>query len=824
MLYASDRKFSNSFIGDFTFDLERERTRYSLFLHRNIMRVLDHHARRCRRATRSLAGTSQIGVSTRTSQEKLVTPPPRSTRLRDQLVEKFHQQDAELIFNVSSIRRKLNYRENLNEQPRKRVKREAVECRCYLAVWDNRQGHRQLEPILKRSEDCIVTPADTASDAHAAVVELEGPFRIPAREFFVPILDKGGHVSKWAIGDNYLLEIKIIPCNTSELWPPIPILSKSEDSLMRGFVKRNDLAFTGGILISNYTNLPHAPSQGVPLNISFDQGGRTFKTKYGLEVNAEWTYPHVYDAKLKKEEDSIAGLWEDEEKKDPLCRSIDTRRNAKARKPRLKESELDPPSKPSVKVSYVWDTETKNLVSHEFRTMTIEGLYCPVCHIQESTSLKRLQFHFCNTHDKYKFTIESEGYDLENKTLERVIFRVEVADIVRPRAVNHAKDEREFSWQRPKRPFDIDAYVSGEQAWVGALPRRRTAATAAAAQAQQARVPVPTTFTQIVVGAWKNIFRPSAEVSEVPLPVRKKFQVPKAKTRKKTSFYRSINHRVTETGEMLSETDDEIDDAWLIKRHHDTIDETEGLTGAEKEFRQRWNGHIISEGCFSSRYISDSLVRFVRKNAAWLRGSDHEPDMFIQFQDLTAKLMERGVVDSGILNDCLRMIRDAVESVGERTAATNQDASGLSPNAATAAVNDSISMKEPDLGEDIAEGSGETRITDDEKGKTSEAANRETSTRMDHIQHLEWKADTITAIPTHDSHSRPSASIPQSITSKLQLQPSPANGFCGTCNNFIDRPKRNAITCSYSVSPLPPFLDFVPAHKSTSSPVLHTHG
>lgn len=777
------------------------------------MRVLSHHERRCRRTTSASAESSQSAPSRTINPRNLVAPPPRSTRLRDQLIEKFHHQDAELIFDIRSIRRKLNYRENLDERPRKRARREAIQCRCYLAVWDNRQGHRKPEPILKRSEDCAVTPTETTSDNHAIDIELEGPFRIPAKEFFVPIVDRNGQLSKWAVGDKYLLEIKIIPCNISQLWPPLPILSKSDDSLMRGLVKRDDLAFTEGMLVSNYSNLPHAPPEGVPLNIAFDQGGRTFKTKYGLEVNAEWTYPHLYDAKLKKEEEMMVSQREDEEKMDPLCRSIEYGQKAQTSQRRLNEPELLPLLKPTIKISYVWDIETKTAVPREFRTTSIEGLYCPVCHIQESTSLKRLQFHLCTNHEKYKFSIESKKYDTEAKRLERVIFRVEVADIVRPRAANRVKDEREFTWQRPKQPFEIEAYISGEQSWVGALPRRRTAAATASV------IPHPGILTsnassQNLTTPRTDIFRPSAKVPEIPSPDRRRFQVPKAKTRRKTSFYRSINHKAMETGEMLSETDDDIDDTWLVKRHHDTLDETEGLTRTERRFRQRWNAHIMSEGCPNTRYTSDSLIRFVRKNMTWLRGTEDEADIFAQFQDLAARLMESGVINSSILKDCLQMVRDGGNSRGRNPTPTNFDVFSLFRKATKAAVDDSGPNRGSNLQTDISEVPGETQDGDDNNDETSDVGPREPPKRTDPVK------QTVYLTPASDSQSRDAISVQQPTTTEPKKHHSPATGFCGTCNNFIDQPKRRAITCSYIVSLFLSFFDLLSVRNGIPSLVL----
>jgi VEFS-Box of polycomb protein len=804
MLCAANRQFSKTFIGDFTFDVERERTRCPLFLNRNIMLVLDHHAKRRRHPTRSSARPSQNGAPTQNVQANLVTPPPRSTRLRDQLIEKFHQADAELIFDVRSIRRKLNYRENLDERPRKRVKREAVQCRCYLAVWDNREGHRQLEPILKRSEDCVVLPADTASDAHAAQIELESPFRVPAREFFVPIVDGNGEFSKWAIGDRYLLEIKIIPCNRSELWPPMPILSKSEESLTRDLVRKKDIAFTDGMLISNYTNLPHTPPVGVPLNVAFDQGGRTFKTKYGLEINAEWTYPHVYEAKLKKENQILAKQIEEEERSDPLCRSIG-RQSAKIRRAKPSEPSINQAIKPNVNVCYVWDIKTKTPVPRESRTISLGGLHCPVCHIREFANLERLQFHFCNSHDKYRFILEHQEGDPETQKLRCAVFRVEVADIVRPCAANQARDEQEFSWQKPGRAFDINSYVSGEQSWVGALPRRRTPVATQTQPLSVITTHSQPSQTQAVEP--KGLFRPAGEVREIQLPVRKKFQVPVARTRKKTSFYRSINHRAMETGEILSETDDDVDNDWLIKRHHDAISETNGLTKAEKSFRQRWNAHVISEGSPSGRYVSDLLIRFALSNAAWLQDKDDDVDMFVQFQDLAGTLMGRGLIDGRVLKDCFRIIRGGRNRSEANTANPTPDPPDMSLRVPAVVKEVSNSSRGPNLHtpfSQVHEVLVEKHRSNDEE---SIAAPLQTLKGIDGLAHE--KGEQEKAAWTELSGSRSGTpTLPQQSPRRPEPKTvlrSPADGFCGLCAKYIQRPKRNAITCSNLVSPLCPF-------------------
>jgi VEFS-Box of polycomb protein len=792
MLGTSDRMFSKPFIGDISFDLYRERTRFPLFLNRNMKRVLDRHENQ--RNGAGIRSSPRTRLSRVSAAQAELGPPPRSTRLRDQLIEKFHQEDAELIFDVRSIRRKLNYKKNLDERPRKRQRRSAVDCRCYLAVWDNREGHRQLEPILKRSEDCTITPSDASTDAHAVDIELESTFRVPAKELFVPFVNKDGEVTKWAIGDKYLLEIKIIPCNSSDLWPPMPILAKSEDSLTRDLVRKRDLAFTEGMLISNYTSLPHAPPADVPLNVAFDRTGRTFKTKYGLEVNAEWTYPHVYEAKIKKEQKQLFAQMDEEEKEDPLCRSRSNGKSTMNRASRPKDP-VNTSLEAELNVSYIWDIETRRPTSTESRTTSLEGLYCPICHLHEFRNLRRLQFHLLNNHDKYRFSIESEKHDPQSKELKSVIFRVETAEAVRRRAANDVKDEREFTWHRPEESFDIDSYISGEHSWVGDLPRRRTGGFTASSQAQMsaysssAAVSTPATSR-------KDRFRPASEVPEIPLPVRKRFPVPVAKTRQKRSFYRSVNHRAMETGELLSETDDDIDDDWLVKRQHDTIADTQELNDEQKSFWQKWNAHLMDEGMPSSRYISDSLVRFVRKNRMWLKGEEGKMGGLVQFQELVGILIERRVLDARVVKDCFEMIERGEEQK-ESGLVDRASATLVKETPQESELNGLIDLQQQSL--PIASLGGHQPLNGRENGEIETQTNGITHShpydpssfasprRRNNTTNQETESDVPTLnLPPAQSEAPPSTTSGQSV----------AYGFCGICTQYIARPKRNSITCS----------------------------
>jgi hypothetical protein len=135
------------------------------------------------------------------------------------------------------------------------------------------------------------------------------------------------------------------------------------------------------------------------------------------------------------------------------------------------------------------------------------------------------------------------------------------------------------------------------------------------------------------------------KVQEIPAPKRRKFPVTKSRGRNKTAFYRSVSHRPMRLDEgPLSESDDDMDDLWK---------EQEDLNDVEKEFMVRWGMHIMAEHFPHGRYVSDSMVRFVRKEKIWLRRSC----VLLDWCRLIQELKEYGVVDSKVIKECYKILR-----------------------------------------------------------------------------------------------------------------------------------------------------------------------
>jgi hypothetical protein len=786
-----ERKFPNRFVGDFNFDIEQDHYRSLLFLHRNVMRVLAHHAKRRARSkahsntsvdnaaaifdrpnanasgSNSTIDVSMINGNNRTTNSsltprvarnqyqevampeyetsKLATPhsAPDSKRasVRKQLEGIYRQQGAELVLELRNIRKKLNFnsnRRNDGEPDRKRIKRDVVRCQCHVAIWDNREVFRSPDPVATRSQLCSVTLQGGPEDCQSVDIEMDHAFRIKATEMHVPVKTKGGLQMTW--GDKYFLEIKIIPCEEAAVWPPFKVLSKVEGTVTAALGKKS-AATVQGALVSSYANLPQAPASNVPMSISFVQDGLTLKTKFGLEVSSLWTISPASEMKRKDEGNDWlkkVPFWS------PIAAPASSMEN---------DSLINNGSSPSVQrpkkvvVSYRLDVVGFTGRSREFREASLDGYSCLACRRREYQSLTDLLFHLSTCHFKYKYTVDEEDKTPRSGDPQNIIIKIDVADPEKKKPLKKTfkNPDTEIDWVAPKRPFDVDAYVNGDHTWTGQGHKRPV------------KAPRPilngTSASTSAILKRKVGFTPAEEVQEIPVPERKRFKVIPSRTRNNTAFFRSVSHRPMLLSESpLSESDDEMDDSWIREKHRERIYEQEDLQDVEKEFLVRWDLHVMAEHCPHGRHISDSLVRFVRKEKIWLRQTHH----WRELQKLIAKLKAHDVIDAKVITGCFKIIwSDEAAEAGTHTGGIPQT-NGIPAGAVTIGNSD----HGPGRPDEMSDGSGT-------RGKTNMADNQDHS----------HAADKVAA----------------------NIQPLPIAGSCGVCSESHVR-KRDAVACSDAVS------------------------
>jgi len=714
---GNQMKFPRPLIGDYTYDLLKEQQRSRVYLPRNMTRVLAYHEKsrskavttttndvhqttlrrivtntenspvsaldpnkRVVNSTRPLNGhslhsvkslpdgpsacgmeTASMASSVRRSQVSDYSAPGRRSLRKLQEIS-HHDKDAELSLDLKTIRKKLNFREVLSNhevRPRKRQKRESVRCQCHLTIWDNRGGLAEAEPVIKKSQYCAVSASDGGSNGYVVDIELEKNFTIKSSELKVPV-DRDDE-SVLALVDKYFLEIKIIPTRSDTDWPPIPLLGKSDGDHFAGLSKTISEKLQGA-LVARYIHLPKAPAHDVPLSVFFLQDGRTYRTKYGLGVKAEWVRAELAAMRIKNEPgiDEELDIWSIDSHGNDFGRpptAIDNKSTTtvvsklkKRKTGRISGPSTDSKESLKVIVHYFFDGPNLRATPKEFRKAEVAGFGCPACPSQSFTTLPDLRFHLINHHHRYQFIVEKEDRDTTCGEVKSVHFKVMPAEAPKPQKGNRPKPKEAFEmhWTAPKDPFDLPSYVNGDHSWVGVVSKKRGPGST------MPIVPDPIAQLRRQHGG----FLPAELVPEFRKAERKKHPIQKLRvlTEDKETMYTSISHRPLRMDEEArSESDDEIDVEWLVGRHMETLDATgerDGWSRIEIELRKRWDKHRLSEGCEHPKYLSDSLVRFVRVHWAWL-GQQKVKEAWLTF---LVELQNKRVVNDEILRDLHELV------------------------------------------------------------------------------------------------------------------------------------------------------------------------
>jgi hypothetical protein len=571
-------------------------------------------------------------------------PARRSVRhLTQRIVD---DDESELTLAPVSIRKKINFSHNRPEEqdrPRKRLKTDGVKrekCHCSLTIWDNRQGDKEgLLPLVTTHMSCMATWCLIEDNGYIVDLDMDKPFVIKASTLKVDIIRKGESLR--GIGDKYYTEIKIWPSRAAAEWPPIPLLGKSDGDANR----QNKIIHTvvGGSLVAKYHGLPRSPEPDTPVMLFyFDESGAMLRTKYALELAGDWAASTVplEPSPLRHDLD-----WAVDDSDNFFGRKKRVRTNSSPKNPppRKKRTQKRTPAKIDQPIiEYYWepDPEHGDAVEKAPYTTALEGLICPACPTYKAENLWELRFHFLIMHPRFNFWLSTENHDSDTGALQGAYFKVAATSAPQRRAEakEHLKD---FYFEAPSSPFDIAAYLNGDTSWTGsnASPRPHSSksrtnhpasssssrAHAANSRTNPANIPNFVPDPLIALRASHGGHLPPHLVPEFRTSSRPKHPVIKLIRHhdSKTQTYESISHRLTYTHEdPQSETDDERDAEWSIQRHLENLAvdaETYGRDDVRQELFRRWDRHRLEERLDHVEFISESLVRFVRRHGAWLR-------------------------------------------------------------------------------------------------------------------------------------------------------------------------------------------------------------
>lgn len=594
--------------------------------------------------------------------------------------QKLHEDpESFLILEVNNIRKKLNWKETkaARKAPlKKRPRHDSVDCVISLAVWDNSGPTTSKLPLVIKRESCQSTKIKRESDqTNGEFVELslEEPFIISQKELRVAT---NSFSNRRALAKQYFLEIKITPKDQKISWPPIPMLGKSDGERFNGMgTDAKDEPNTS--MIARYQHLPAAPEVDTPMSIFVFAEGRTFRTKYGLEVSAKWVSKD--DPAVARKPTSAPELepWAFDDG-NPFGRPDPERKASKmvpqaARKTATRKSTPKPPKLPNITYNILVPKGTKS----DFNQFSVRGLKCYACAGKTFESLVELRFHL-DQHHKNRSTVENEVVDPKDSRLVSATIFIEATSNYRLRAVQDEHDDEAnklFSYVAPNVPFDLQAHYAGKKTpWTEVLP----------AQTLKEAAKIPTVLP--VSKDSQSILRREHK-GHVPyqkvLPFRpqgyqrKKYPVKKLLTQHVSleNPYTSMSHRpirFDDNEDARSETDDEIDDSWFVDRHVEELDLyawQEGWSDPRRRLAKKWDWHMLHrERGVSARYMGDCLIRFIRMEKRWLMHEELKNDPIAYFEaqtqslaaltEMMDELKNMRVINENVCTDVLTMLYD----------------------------------------------------------------------------------------------------------------------------------------------------------------------
>lgn len=629
MINNPEWDFQKRFLGNIIYYRELNCRRPPLFLQRSVRTFLAHHRsqqnknkdQRISQEHNKMSSFSEPGHGL-----SMPNQPVRSVWSIGQISQNLEKgitcADAPILrIDLAGIKdRKASFRKSLadDEPPHKRMKTTSVHAQCLLTIWASSSSKKEdLTYLVKQSQSCVIVAGTRDSGERTATVTMESPFYVKYEELLI----KGRKPLNGYSSQLYEMQMTLLPANATDPWPPMDFLSPSP-RLSQRMEPEGLVRFP--MLLAQWRKLPQLPDSASDslLEAMAYQDGKRYKTKLSLRMEAAWSAPSsplsIYNASLR-------------DKLSPL--------------PHLPSpvSEEDPPA-PVVSVTWTFVGLYKHIHPFEF-----DGYLCPLCSRRTFANMDAYHFHLITGHELLQFEVSVRARAAENRQQKIDIdVVVDTADTFSAKASNNASDEREMNWQSPHSPFDLEAFLKGKGTWLGqenkktrslALPRPiLDESRSRSDDSVQHETPIAVQY------------RAAQDVPDLPIPARKKFRVPAAPPDIK--FFRLTVKRPLMEGECISESDDDMDESWLIQKHNDTIESFCDMSRSEKLFIQRYDCHMLDENLSSNLHFREALVRFCRLNRKWLR----QKDMRIEFHKKAARLLVQGSVSVQLLRDCVKII------------------------------------------------------------------------------------------------------------------------------------------------------------------------
>lgn len=226
-------------------------------------------------------------------------------------------------------------------------------------------------------------------------------------------------------------------------------------------------------------------------------------------------------------------------------------------------------------------------------TFTTPGFGCCLCDGRQFPSVKYLHFHFVTAHALFHFKVTSRKPQpgLRSGDQYADLYIKVVVDLARDtthsRASDHTPDHRTMTWVRPTREFDVNRILKGDWSWMN----ERKGTVAANRPVAGPEFPEPAGMKRHF--DWNDI-------RDVTQREKRRFLVKKPRhTEKGLVYVRTVSKRYVEVGEVLSDSDDDVDEEWLFRKHEEVC--TNLVVGVVfwRRFLSNGSGRVLANLKFS---------------------------------------------------------------------------------------------------------------------------------------------------------------------------------------------------------------------------------
>jgi len=221
-----------------------------------------------------------------------------------------------------------------------------------------------------------------------------------------------------------------------------------------------------------------------------------------------------------------------------------------------------------------------------------------------------------------------------------ITFEMDIADY-RPSKPKRQGQDRETDWIAPQHSFVLSKYLNAEQDWgeLSTPERKKTGRGKHSLQKLTSRLSTPSTPHR----------KSPEEVQPVLPPAKKKYRVPAAP--EGVTFFRTTSKHAIAEGDMLSESDDDLDEDWLVRMQQ------EGYRDDDRahvviDMLTQLDDHMRREGISADIHVGDSLVRFIR-----LHIDVSTPEgVKIAFRQKVQELRKDEIIDNQIYKHCVSVL------------------------------------------------------------------------------------------------------------------------------------------------------------------------